>query len=69
MKSHERAIKIVQHSDGALVECTVMDSLVSDWFNGEPVNLEDILALNDKAIDHLQKLRVKLKTELVANRC
>lgn len=69
MKNHTRAVKIVENSDGALTECTVMDQLVSEWYNDQAVNLDDILALNKKAIDHLQNLRVLLKTELVANKC
>lgn len=66
MKNPERAVKIVEHSDGSLVESGVMDMLISDWYNGGDVNLDDVLALNKKAIDHLQSLSVLLKKELVS---
>lgn len=53
--------KMVEHSDGALTEMTVLDSLVSDHLNGENVDLDDMLDLNKKAMDHLRSLRVNLQ--------
>lgn len=53
--------KMVEHSDGALTEITVLDGLVSDHFNGEDVDLDDMLDLNKKAMDHLRNLRTNIQ--------
>lgn len=57
----QAAQKMVEHSDGALTEITVLDGLVSDHFNGENVNLDDMLDLNKKAMDHLRNLRIYIQ--------
>ena len=49
--------KMIEHSDGALVEISVLDGMVSDYHNGEAIDLDDLLALNKKAMDHLRNLR------------
>ena len=55
------AQEMVEQSDGALTEATVLDSLVTDYFSGESVNLDDLLDLNEKAIHHHTRLRSLIK--------
>ena len=54
-------IKLLQESDGALMETSVMDSLVSNLYSGElPMTvdlLNDIDSLCDKAIAHLKAVK------------
>lgn len=57
----QTAQKMVEHSDGALTEIMVLDGLVSDHFNGEDVDLDAILDLNKKAMDHLRNLRTNIQ--------
>lgn len=61
----ENSAKMIEHSDGALTEITVLDEFVSDFHNGQKVDFDDMLALNKRALDHLNSLRVLLKKEAV----
>ena len=57
----DKLVKLLQESDGALMETSVMDSLVSNLYNGElPMGvdlLNDIDSLCDKAIAHLKAVK------------
>ena len=54
-------IKLLQESDGALMEVQAMDSIVSDLFEGKSDvcsnTLNDIDSLCDKAIAHLKAVK------------
>ena len=62
--TNERKVKILQHADGALMECQVISDFAGDVYNGENVNLDDVLALSKRALDHLNRLRREIKKEL-----
>lgn len=59
--NQQTLIKLLQESDGAQVESSVMDDLVSNLYNGElPMSvdlLNDIDYLCDKAIAHLKAVK------------
>ena len=59
--TQDKLVKLLQESDGAQMEASAMDSIVSDLYNGElPMSvdlLDDIESLCDTAIAHLKAVK------------
>ena len=52
--------KLIEHSDGALVEIKVLAEFVDDLYNGEDVELDDLIRLHESATAHMQRLKIEI---------